>query len=304
MELKAMRYFLAAANGGNITKAAEDLCISQPALSRSLAQLEEELGARLFVRSVHGIELTKEGQMFKRRCAEVMELVNKTRSELRQCIREKPLIGEISIGAGELAAVNALAEYMGIFSKRHPHVSFNLYTGSADHIKDMIDSGVSDAGLLLEPVDMEKHDFIRLGHIREKWVALIPPQFPIARRPSVTPEELARYPVIMVRRIGVRGVLENWFGEYYKNLRVTFTSNLSTNAAHLVRRGLGCALVIEGSVAHWDEASVCRRPLSPELYSTSVLAWKRGQPLSPAVEKFVAGARMHFRHCGGIKGKY
>lgn len=298
-----MRYFLAAANDGNITKAAEALGISQPALSRCLAQLEEELGAQLFVRGVRGIELTKKGYMFKRRCAEVMELVDKTRNELRRCGREKPLTGEITIGAGELAAADALAEYIGIFSKRHPHVCFNLYTGSADHIKDMIDRGLTDAGLLLEPVDIEKHDFVRLGHIRERWVALIPPQFPIACRSNVTPEELAGYPVIMVRRAGVRGMLENWFGEHY-NLRVTFTSNLSANAANLVRRGLGCALVIEGSVAHWDEASVCRRPLSPELYSTSVLAWKRGQQLSAAVERFVSGARMHFKHCSGIKGKY
>ena len=124
----------------------------------------------------------------------------------------------------------------------------------------------------------------------------MPPKSPLASLDAVSPKELAEYPIIMVKRPHVRSVLENWFGGYFQNLRVSFTSNLSTNAAHMVRRGLGCALVVEGSVMLWDKSLVCVKPLMPELLSTSVLAWKRGQPMSPAVEKFVAGARIHFKH--------
>ncbi|WP_204245089.1 LysR family transcriptional regulator substrate-binding protein [Cloacibacillus sp. An23] len=153
---------------------------------------------------------------------------------------------------------------------------------------------------MLEPVNVERHDFVRLG-VRERWVALVPPGSPLARLDAVSPAELSKHPVIMVRRPHVKSVLENWFGGYYKNLRVSFTSNLSTNAAHMVRRGLGCALVIEGSVMFWDRSFVRAVPLSPELLSTSVLAWKRGQPMSPAVEKFVDGARIHFKHDAAMK---
>ena len=296
MELKTMRYFLAAANAENITKAAELLNMSQPTLSRSLARLENELGTKLFVRGAQGIELTKEGMVLKRRSSEVMELVEKARGELRLCGRDRPLAGDISIGAGELAAVDSLADYVEHFSKRHPHVNFHLYTGSAEHIRERIDRGLTDVGLLLEPVNVERHEFIRLGGVRERWAAIVPPKSPLARLDAVSPKELAEYPIIMVKRPHVRSVLENWFGGYFQNLRVSFTSNLSTNAAHMVRRGLGCALVVEGSVMLWDKSLVCVKPLTPELLSTSVLAWKRGQPMSPAVEKFVAGARIHFKH--------
>lgn len=301
MELKAMRNFLAAADAESITKAAETLNLPQSTLSRQLARLEDELGTKLFTRGPQGIELTNEGLVLRRRSAEVMELVERTKNELRLCGRDRPLAGDISIGAGELAAMDALAGYIELFAKRHPHVSFHLYTGSAEHIRERIDRGLTDIGLLLEPINFERHDFVRLSGVRERWVALVPPSSPLARLDAVSPADLSAYPVIMVRRPHVKSVLENWFGSYYKDLRVSFTSNLSTNAAHMVRRGLGCALVIEGSVMFWDRSFVHAVPLAPELFTTSVLAWKRGQPMTPAVEKFVEGARIHFKHDAAMK---
>ena len=70
-------------------------------------------------------------------------------------------------------------------------------------------------------------------------------------------------------------------------LTVVHTSNLSTNASIMVNQGLAYSLVVEGGMPFWDKSKIVYRPLSPELSATSVLAWKRRQPFSPAATKFI-----------------
>ena len=81
--------------------------------------------------------------------------------------------------------------------------------------------------------------------------------------------------------------LSNWFGDSFKKAKILFTSNLSTNGAVMVERGLACSLVIEGSVPFWDKEKIACRPLSPELTANSALAWKKQQPFSLAATKFI-----------------
>lgn len=97
MELRVLRYFLALAREENISKAAESLYITQPTLSRQLAELEEELGATLFIRGKRKITLTEEGMLLRRRAEEMVELEIKTENEFRQ--RNENLSGTVSIGA-------------------------------------------------------------------------------------------------------------------------------------------------------------------------------------------------------------
>ena len=89
----------------------------------------------------------------------------------------------------------------------------------------------------------------------------------------------------------VQSELASWFGDYYKNLNVLFTSNLSTNSAVMVSQGLAYSLVIEGAVPFWDSSKIASRPLSPSLTATSVLAWKREQPFSLAATKMIEYAK-------------
>lgn len=149
-----------------------------------------------------------------------------------------------------------------------------------------MDKGLLDLGLLLEPVDMEKYDFIRMN-IKEKWVVLMPLNDPLAEKEFITASDLVQLPLILPRRMQIQNEIASWFGDYYKNLNILFTSNLSTNGAVMVSQGLAYSLVIEGSVPFWDSSKITCRPLYPNLSATSVLAWKRGQPTSVAVTKFI-----------------
>ena len=284
VETRLLHYFLTVARERNITNAAKALHITQPTLSRQMALLEEEIGAKLFARDCRPLSLTDEGLLLRRRAEEILELLEKTESEVSS--REEQVEGSISVGCGELASVRLLAQLIADFSRQHPRVVFDVYTANADQIKRRMDDGLTDIGLLLEPVDMERYEYIRMP-VKERWAAVMPSGVPIAKREYVTAKDLAGIPVIMPSRQKVHDEVASWFGSCYEKLQVTAVSNLSTNAALMVRSGLGYALVVEGALPFLEQSEICMVPLYPELTATSVLAWKRGQPFPTATNRFL-----------------
>lgn len=268
-----------------MTGAAKALHITQPTLSRQMALLEEQLGVKLFLRDSRPLSLTDEGLLLRRRAEEILALVDKTQSEVSA--KEEQVEGTISIGCGELASVRLLTEWIAAFSQRYPSVVFDLYTANADQIRRRMDDGLTDIGLLMEPADIERYEYIRMP-IQERWAAVMPSGVPLAKREYVTAKNLADIPVILPSRQKIHDEVASWFGSYYEKLQVAGITNLSTNAAMLVRSGLGYALTIEGALPFFDQSEVCMVPLYPALTATSVLAWKRGQPFSTATSRFLA----------------
>ena len=289
IETRLLHYFLTVARERNITSAAKALHITQPTLSRQMAMLEDELGAKLFIRDSRPLSLTDEGLLLRRRAEEILELVEKAQAEITA--QEEQVEGTISIGCGELASVKLLTEMTAAFSQQYPLASFDVYTANADQIKRRMDDGLTDIGLLLEPVDMERFEYVRMP-VKERWAALMPAGVPLAKRAYVTAGELAEIPVIMPSRQKMHDEVASWFGSYYDKLRVIGVSNLSTNAALMVQAGLGYALIIEGALPFLEQSEIRMTPLRPELEATSVLAWKRGQPFSTVVSRF-----LHFTKC-------
>lgn len=197
MEIRVLRYFLAVVREESITKAAEALHITQPTLSRQLSQMEDEVGVRLFDRGTCKITLTNEGILLRRRAEEILQLVDTTERELVE--QDEQVEGKISIGCGEIAAVRMLPELIRTFREKYTRVSFDIFTATADLVKEQMDKGLLDIGLLLEPVDMEKYDFIRLD-MKENWVVLMRPDNPLAEKKYVTAEDLLPLPLILPRR--------------------------------------------------------------------------------------------------------
>lgn len=296
MEIRVLRYFLTVVREESISRAAEVLHITQPTLSRQLAQLEEDVGVKLFHRGARRIALTSEGTLLRRRAEEILSLVDRTEQEL-SC-QEEQVEGRIAIGGGELTAMQELPGIIASFRKQHPRVTFDLFTGNADLVKEQMEKGLIDVGVLLEPIDMEKFDFIRLRG-KERWVVLMRPDDPLAQKEGVTAEDLRDAPLVLPRRTNVQNELENWLGSTFQERQVLFTSNFATNSALMVQSGLAYSLVIEGAVPFWDREKIAFRPLSPELSANSAFAWKKQQPLSPAASRFIEHIR---RTLGAGKG--
>ena len=290
MEFRVLKYFLMVAREENITKAAALLHLTQPTLSRQLMQLEAELGVKLFHRSKHSIILTEDGMLLKRRAQEIVSLSDKTVQELSH--KEDVLSGEIAIGCGETKNMLFLSEQIKKFRQKYPLVQFSIHSAIADDIKERIEKGILDIGLLMEPVDIGKYEFIRMPQ-KEKWGILVRKDSELAAKESINPKDLTNVPLIMVKRELVKNELASWFGDYYEGLQIAATYNLILNAASMVERGVGVALCFDLGAAFYED--LCFIPLAPTLETGSVLVWKKNQTLGAATSQIMRYLRNAFQ---------
>lgn len=284
MDLRVLRYFLMVAKEQSFTKAAEQLNITQPTLSRQLAVLEEELGAKLFRRGGHSITLTNEGLLLKRRALEIVDLEDKILSEFKG--GNEDIEGKITIGCGEFNAVEILAKICKSYREKYPLVQFALHTGTADHISEMMNKGLVDIGIFLEPVNTEGLDYIRIQG-SDHWVVTIKADDPLAVKDVITKKDLIGLPLILPERTNIQSELANWFGRDFSRLNVAFTSNLGTNAGVMAIHGLGYPVSVEGAVRYWNRELLVQKRLSPEIKTSTVIAWRRNIPYSPVVSRFI-----------------
>lgn len=204
MELRVLQYFLTVAREGNITRAADILHITQPTLSRQLQQLEQELGTELFVRG-RNFTPTDSGVILRRRAEEVIDLLYKIESEIAAA---DDVAGIISIGSGALKSSQFLPEVMSAFQKLHPKVRFEIYSNSSQYIKERMDRGLLDFGIMLEPIDIEQYEYIRLEQ-KELWGLLMRRGHPLAEQESVTCADLLSVPLITPARLYVQKEISN-----------------------------------------------------------------------------------------------
>lgn len=287
MELRVLKYFLAVAREENFTRAAEQLHVTQPTLSRQIADLEAELGAKLFVRSNHSIVLTEDGMLLKRRAQEILSLADKTKLEFLN--REESLEGSIAIGSGEFLSTGILAECIAAFRKKFPLVSYEVYSGNAGNIKDNIERGLLDLGLMTEPVDIRKYEFVSMP-VKEQWSALVREDSPLAAKECITPQDLLGLPVILPANILVETVISKWLGSVREKVSVVAKGNLLYNEAMLAKSNIGAVITMRMNCEYDGLRFV---PLSPPLESTTALAWKKEQVFSSATAAFIEFAKKY-----------
>ena len=300
MELRLLRYFLTIAREQSFTKAAEQLHITQPTLSRQMAAFEEDLGITLFIRNGKKISLTDEGILLKRRALEILNLEERTLEELKG--KEEVVGGTITIGCGEFAAVETLAKICKTYKEKYPLVQIVLHTATADAVYEMMNKGLVDIALFLEPVDTEGLDYIRITDC-DHWCVGMRPDDPLAEKEFIKKEDLIGKPLILPERLNVQSELANWFGNDYSKLQIAFTSNLGTNAGVMAVNGLGYPISIEGAVKYWREDVLVQRRISPEITTNTVIAWRRNIPYSLAVSKMIEEINV-FQAYNGIQYKY
>ena len=282
MEIRVLRYFLMAAREENITKAAELLHITQPTLSRQLMQLEEELGTKLFNRNNHSIRLTEDGMLLKSRAQELVQLADKTEKEFRH--KEEELSGSIAIGSGETDSMQELAEIIRAFQENYPLVQYDLYTATADEIKDRLDKGLLDIGLLTEPVDIMKYSFIRMRQ-KETWGLLVRRDSALAEKAVIRPADLLEDPVFLPGRALVKNEVEGWLGDYYEQIHIAGTYNLINNAAVMVRNHIGVAFCFQ---LHSQFDDLKYIPITPQIETGAVTIWKKDQIVSRTTHQFIS----------------
>ena len=279
-DLHALRMFLAIAEESSISSAADLLRMSQPALSRNLKKLEQDLGVTLFTREARGIKLTPEGAFVRERAQAIVAMADRMERELHTV--HSRLTGSVAIGCAETLSMTFLAERIAAFRIAHPDVRFDIRTMGAAQARLLMEQGKLDMALLFEPVDMDRYDYVRMES-NDRWGALMRSNHPLASKPFIRPKDLDGQALILPDRDAVRGLVMSWLGDWADTVTVAATANFLSNATVLVHTGVGIIIGID--IPTYD-AQMHFIPLRPKLENSTLIAWKKGRPTSPAVSAF------------------
>jgi DNA-binding transcriptional LysR family regulator len=290
MELRILRSFLAVAREGNVTRAASQLHITQPALSRQLSELEREMGCDLLVREPRGVVLTEQGMLLRKRAEEIVSLADRTERELRAPAAK--VEGDVWVGGGESRAMELVAQVATDIAREHPRVRLRVHSGNGPDVLERVDKGLLDFGVVFGDVSDGRHESLSLPH-EDRWGVLVPYDHALAKRDNLTLDDLRGERIIASSEGGPlveagTSMAERLVGMGFD---VAATYTLLYNASLMVAAGLGIAVCFDGIVATGEGTPFSYVPLVGMPTVPAHLVWKRFQPLSRACELFLGGMR-------------
>ena len=296
MDVRVLRYFLTVAQEENITRAAEVLYTTQSNLSRQLAQLEKELGKKLFHRGSRTITLTEDGMFLRKRAQEIVTLVDRTEAEL--VATDDTISGQVSIGAAETHAMRLVADGMRTLQQTHPQIRFDLFSGSTVEVTDGLNKGLFDFGILVEPVNLDRYAYLRLP-ITDVFGLVMRTDNALAQLDAIRPSDLNGQPLLVAHQQLDSNVFAGWLGENAQTLHIVATFNLITTPVMMVQAGLGSAFTFDRPVNTTTDSDICFRPLTPRIETGLVLAWQKSQAFSKAARAFLQQMQTTFATTSG-----
>ena len=291
MDLRALMSFVTVCRLGNITRAAEALYISQPALTRQIQELEQELGCQLLVRSTRSLSLTENGYLFMLRAQEILDLAKQAKNELSE--NGDILHGVIRVGIVESKIMDYFADAVVQFNKKYPHVQFEVYSAAGADLKRNLDENNLDMALLIEQVESAKYTKIPI-EVTEKWGLVIREEEVSPKKKTLSYEEIIERTLILPRRYIILSEISSWFKVPESKFKVIAYHNLASNALIMVEKGLGSLLCIEGSFTNRPREGLRFLPLSPERTTSHVAVRKKNRKLSKPCEIFWADIEQYF----------
>lgn len=289
MEIRVLRYFLAVAQEGSVTRAARALHLTQPTLSRQIRELEEELGQTLFSRGGRELSLTREGLLLRQRAEEIVNLAEITEKEFRS-LGEKTVSGDLSLGCGESKALSFVTDALKVLQDEHPLIIPHFFSGNGEIVMDRLDKGLLDFAVLMGAENTERYSSLPLPN-HDTWGLLMDKDDPMAQKKAITAEDLLDIPLILSSQSLSRDELSGWLGFPMSRLHIAATYTLLFNGSLMVRSGLGYALCFDHIAPSGKDSPFAFRPLSPLLTSPLSLVWKKHQILSAPAEAFLAKIR-------------
>lgn len=290
MELRHLRYFLAVAREGNVTRAAASLHVTQPTLSRQLADLEQELGRELLVRESRGVTLTDDGMLLRKRAEEIVALADRTEREM--LADDSQIEGDVWVGGGETRTMRLVARAMQSIARSHPGIRLRLHSGNADDVIERVDKGLLDFGVIIGRTPETRFESIELPAY-ERWGVLVRSDDPLAGQDIVSTADLKGRRLIVSNQPAdahpSASALEQMLGELSSSVVATYT--LLYNASLLVEQGFGIALCLDGIVTTGPGTPFVFVPTELQPDVKTHLIWKRFQPQSRAATHFLREMR-------------
>lgn len=280
MDIKDLKYFLAVAREGTVTKAAQKLCISQPPLSRQLKDLEEELGVTLFYRGKRHIELSDEGIFLKQQAEEILSLMDITENQLKSNSSETR--GTVSIGVTEGCGAGVLSDIIMKFHSKYPDVNYNIWCSNSQEIGERLAKGLFDIGVIREPFNASKFDSTPLR--KEAWIVIMSRNHPLAENGSDTIEisEMSDIPLIVPSRTPMIDEINSWFNEQGIKRSIICRYNTLASILPLIEHNLGIAITTESAHLFTDSEKFAYKQIANPRRFSNLLILRRRHKIMPA----------------------
>ena len=283
MELRVLNYFVATAQELNMTRAAQKLLVSQPALSRQIADLEDELGVKLFNRQPRHLTLTPAGQYLYEQAKEILTLASKTKSNLQS---SAVISGDLTIAAGESFAMQRLMNIVSNIIRDYPTVKIHILSGDYEFAERRLDTGAVDFAVIIGNLPLDNYASLQLPE-KDTWGVLMTKDDPLAKKSAITAEDLVGRNVLNSQQAENRKYFESWFGNYKEQINIIGTVNLNFNGTLLVKNKAAIMLTLDKLANISDESNLTFRPITPMLKQPVTVIWKRETNKSPVADLFL-----------------
>ena len=283
MEIRTLRYFLAVAREENMTRAAENLHVTQPTLSKQLKSLENELGKKLFTRHSFNIKLTDEGILLRSRAEDLVNMADRIEQEF--VALDDISGGDLYLGLAESFQIRYLAGVIKELKSRYPNLHYHITSGDTEQIADKLDKGLLDFLVLAEYPDSRKYDFIEFPEA-DVWGLVMRNDDPLEKKEAVRVDDLEGLPLFCSEQAW-RNELKEWAGRSFSKLKLEGSFRLAYNGSVFVREGLGYLLTFDHLIDTSENSGLAFRPLSPVMKTKLYIVWNRHQAFTPIAERFL-----------------
>lgn len=283
MELRVLNYFVATAQELNMTRAAQKLLVSQPALSRQIADLEDELGVKLFNRQPRHLTLTPAGQYLYEQAKEILTLASKTKSNLQS---SAVISGDLTIAAGESFAMQRLMNIVSNIIRDYPTVKIHILSGDYEFAERRLNTGAVDFAVIIGNLPLDNYASLQLPE-KDTWGVLMTKDDPLAKKSAITAEDLVARNVLNSQQAENRKYFDSWFDNYKEQINIIGTVNLNFNGTLLVKNKAAIMLTLDKLANISDESNLTFRPITPMLKQPVTVIWKRETNLSPVADLFL-----------------
>lgn len=282
MEWQQLEYFQTLARLEHFTRAAAELNISQPTLSRAMAGLEEELGVALFDRQGRGVRLNRYGKQFFERVERALLEIEEGKEELKHGLN--PEYGTISFCFLKSLGLAAVPRLLGEFLPKYPHIDFKLNQLSTQDMLDLLVAGETDFALSSMTETRPGVQWRELW--QEQLYAYVPCGHRLAGAGCISLGELALEPYIALKPgYGLRTISEELFSLFGARPAILLEGEEIMTVIGFVSAGLGVSLLPD--IPHLSPSAAVRLEVDDERCRRTIgLAWRQGAVLSPAAERF------------------
>ena len=296
MDIRILRYFLAVAREENMTKAAEQLHVTQPTLSKALRSLEEELGKKLFTRHSFSIRLTEEGHLLRNRAEDLVSMADKITQEF--VTLDDITGGDIYFGLAESFQIRYLAREIRDFRRQYPDLRYHITSGDTEQVTEKLDKGLMEFAVLVGKPDESRYEYVQFPE-PDKWGLVFRDEDLLAEKEVITVDDLIGLPLFCSEQ-SWKNDLPTWCGERIWELHLEGSFRLSYNASLFAKEGLGYLLTLDHLVDTSAVSGLVFRPLTPPLTTELYLIWKKYQAFSPIAQRFLKHVKASFE---SIKGQ-